>query len=36
DGRETDLTGYEAYQIYSKAAAKLLAEFGGKGFLRVM
>jgi len=32
DGRETDLTGYEAYQIYSKAAAKLLAEFGGKGF----
>lgn len=32
DGRETDLTGYEAYQIYSKAVAKLLAGFGGKGF----
>jgi uncharacterized protein (DUF1330 family) len=32
DGRETDLTGYEAYQIYSKAVAKLLSAFGGKGF----
>lgn len=32
DGRETDLTGYEAYQIYAKEVVKLLAEFGGKGF----
>ncbi len=31
DGRETNLTGYEAYQIYAKAVGKLLAEFGGKG-----
>ena len=32
DGRETDLTGYEAYQIYAKAVAKLLPEYGGRGF----
>jgi uncharacterized protein (DUF1330 family) len=31
DGRETNLTGYEAYQLYSKEVAKLLTEFGGKG-----
>jgi uncharacterized protein (DUF1330 family) len=31
DGRETDLTGYEAYQLYAKEVAKLLTEFGGKG-----
>jgi len=31
DGRETDLTGYEAYQIYAKEVVKLLAKFGGKG-----
>jgi uncharacterized protein (DUF1330 family) len=32
DGRETDLSGYEAYQIYAKAVSKLLPKFGGKGF----
>jgi len=31
DGRETDLTGYEAYQLYAKEVTKLLPEFGGKG-----
>ena len=31
DGRETDLTGYEAYQLYAKEVGKLLTEFGGKG-----
>jgi uncharacterized protein (DUF1330 family) len=30
DGRETDLTGREAYAIYGKAVAKLLPKFGGK------
>jgi uncharacterized protein (DUF1330 family) len=29
DGRETDLTGREAYAIYGKAVAELLTEFGG-------
>ena len=32
DGRETDLTGYEAYQIYGRAVSKLLPKYGGKGF----
>ena len=32
DGRETDLTGFEAYQIYADAVSKLLPKFGGKGF----
>ncbi|QLC24821.1 DUF1330 domain-containing protein [Parasphingopyxis algicola] len=30
DGRETDLTGREAYAIYGKAVAELLPKFGGK------
>lgn len=30
DGRETDLTGREAYAIYGRAVAKLLPQFGGK------
>ena len=30
DGRETDLTGREAYAIYGRAVAKLLPKFGGK------
>lgn len=30
DGRETDLTGYEAYQIYGRGVSKLLPQFGGK------
>ena len=29
DGRETNLTGREAYDIYGKAVAELLKEFGG-------
>jgi len=29
DGRETSLTGREAYDIYGSAVAKLLKEFGG-------
>ena len=32
DGRETDLTGYQAYQLYAREVVKLLAEFGGEGF----
>ncbi len=29
DGRETDLTGEQAYAIYGAGVSKLLAEFGG-------
>ena len=29
DGRETDLTGREAYMIYGRAVSKLLPKFGG-------
>jgi uncharacterized protein (DUF1330 family) len=29
DGRETDLTGEQAYGIYGAAVSKLLTEFGG-------
>lgn len=29
DGRETDLTGREAYNLYGDAVSKLLPEFGG-------
>jgi hypothetical protein len=32
DGRDTNLSGYEAYQIYAKAVSKLLPEFGGEFF----
>jgi uncharacterized protein (DUF1330 family) len=31
DGRETDLSGREAYQIYATAVARLLEKFDGKG-----
>lgn len=31
DGRETDLSGREAYNIYGEAVSKLLVEFGGGG-----
>jgi uncharacterized protein (DUF1330 family) len=31
DGRPTDLTGREAYQIYGRAVAELLPKFGGRG-----
>ena len=30
DGRESDLTGEQAYAIYGAAVAKLLTEFGGR------
>ena len=30
DGRATDLTGRQAYDIYGQAVAKLLPKFGGK------
>ncbi len=30
DGRETDLTGRDAYMIYAKAVAELLKEYGGR------
>ena len=31
DGRETTLTGREAYQLYAEGVTKLLGEFGGAG-----
>jgi uncharacterized protein (DUF1330 family) len=31
DGRETDLTGREAYGLYEEGVAELLLEFGGHG-----
>lgn len=30
DGRETTLTGYEAYQIYGRGVMELLSEYGGE------
>lgn len=32
DGRETDLTGREAYAIYARAVADILPKFGGQFF----
>lgn len=32
DGRETDLTGYQAYQIYGRGVAQLLPKYGGEVF----
>lgn len=32
DGRETDMTGREAYAIYGKAVANILPKFGGRFF----
>lgn len=32
DGRETDLSGRDAYQIYGREVTKLLPMFGGMGF----
>ena len=32
DGRPTQLTGYEAYQIYGKGVAQLLPKYGGEVF----
>ena len=30
DGRDTDLTGHEAYQIYAEGVSELLPKFGGE------
>ena len=30
DGRETDLSGREAYQIYGRGVSRLLGEYGGR------
>jgi uncharacterized protein (DUF1330 family) len=30
DGRETNLTGREAYQIYGRAVSELLGDYGGR------
>ena len=32
DGRDTQLTGYEAYLIYGKGVAQLLPKYGGEVF----
>jgi len=32
DGRESDLTGYQAYQIYGRGVAQLLPKYGGEVF----
>ena len=32
DGRDSQLTGYEAYQIYGKGVARLLPKYGGEVF----
>ena len=32
DGRDTDLTGYQAYQIYGRGVAQLLPRYGGEVF----
>jgi len=29
DGRQTDLTGRQAYQLYGRAVSKLITEYGG-------
>ena len=30
DGRETDLTGYEAYQLYGRAVSQIIRDYGGE------
>ena len=30
DGRQTDLTGYEAYQLYGRAVSKIIQDYGGE------
>ena len=30
DGRETDLTGFEAYQLYGRAVSQIIQEYGGE------
>lgn len=34
DGRETDLSGREAYDLYSKGVVQLLPEFGGSAVFK--
>ena len=33
DGRESDLSGREAYQIYGRAVSEILKDFGGRVIL---
>ena len=35
DGRATDLTGYQAYQLYGAGVSKLLPEYGGELGFRI-
>ncbi len=30
DGRETDLTGFEAYQLYGRAVSRIIQDYGGE------
>ena len=30
DGRETDLTGFEAYQLYGRAVSQIIRDYGGE------
>ena len=30
DGRETDLSGYEAYQLYGQAVSRIIRDYGGE------
>lgn len=30
DGRETDLTGFEAYQLYGRAVSRIIRDYGGE------
>ncbi|MCY3950379.1 MAG: DUF1330 domain-containing protein [Acidimicrobiaceae bacterium] len=30
DGRETDLTGFEAYQLYGRAVLRIIQDYGGE------
>ena len=30
DGRETDLTGFEAYQLYGRAVSQIIGDYGGE------
>lgn len=30
DGRETDLTGYEAYELYAEVVTRIIGDYGGE------
>ena len=30
DGRDTELTGYEAYQLYGRAVSQIITDYGGE------